>query len=61
MKRRQFMAGSATGVVALRALRRIGYAGALSVELFDPVVQNSDPAVVARTCYAAVTRFTSAP
>jgi len=43
------------------ALRRIGYAGALSVELFDPVVQKSDPAVTARTCYAAVTRFTSAP
>lgn len=41
------------------ALRRIGYAGALSVELFDPVVQKSDPAVTARTCYAAVTRFTS--
>jgi sugar phosphate isomerase/epimerase len=40
------------------ALRRIGYAGALSVELFDPVVQKSDPAVTARTCYAAVTRFT---
>jgi 2-keto-myo-inositol isomerase len=43
------------------ALRRIGYAGALSVELFDPVVQNGDPVVTARTCYAAVTRFTSAP
>ena len=43
------------------ALRRIGYAGALSVELFDPVVQKSDPAVTARTCYAAVTRFTSVP
>ena len=42
------------------ALRRIGYAGALSVELFDPVFQKSDPAVTARTCYAAVTRFTSA-
>jgi 2-keto-myo-inositol isomerase len=41
------------------ALKRIGYAGALSVELFDPVVQKSDPAVTARTCYAAVTRFTS--
>jgi 2-keto-myo-inositol isomerase len=41
------------------ALRRIDYAGALSVELFDPVVQKSDPAVTARTCYAAVTRFTS--
>jgi 2-keto-myo-inositol isomerase len=53
------------GVIPLRkvvdALRRIGYAGALSVELFDPVVQKSDPAVTARTCYAAVTRFTSAP
>jgi sugar phosphate isomerase/epimerase len=34
------------------ALRRIDYAGALSVELFDPVVQKSDPAVTARTCYA---------
>src|SRR6266496_524503 len=42
------------------ALRRIGYAGALSVELFDPVVQKSDPSATARTCYAAVTRFTSA-
>jgi len=42
------------------ALRRIGYAGALSVELFDPEVQKSDPAVTARTCFAAVTRFTSA-
>ena len=42
------------------ALRRIGYAGALSVELFDPVVQKSDPAATARACYAAVTRFTSA-
>lgn len=41
------------------ALRRIGYGGALSVELFDPVVQKSDPAVTARACYAAVTRFTS--
>jgi 2-keto-myo-inositol isomerase len=41
------------------ALRRIGFAGALSVELFDPVVQKSDPAATARTCYAAVTRFTS--
>lgn len=41
------------------ALRRIDYAGALSVELFDPVVQKSDPAVTARTCYAAVTGFTS--
>jgi sugar phosphate isomerase/epimerase len=41
------------------ALKRIGYAGALSVELFDPVVQKSDPAVTAQTCYAAVTRFTS--
>jgi 2-keto-myo-inositol isomerase len=41
------------------ALRRIGYAGALSVELFDPLIQKSDPAVTARTCYAAVTRFTS--
>ncbi len=43
------------------ALRRIGYAGALSVELFDPVVQKSDPTATARTCYAAVTTFTSAP
>ena len=43
------------------ALRRIGYVGALSVELFDPAVQKSDPAATARTCYAAVTRFTSAP
>jgi len=42
------------------ALRRIGHAGALSVELFDPVVQKSDPAATARACYAAVTRFTSA-
>jgi len=42
------------------ALRRIGYAGALSVELFDPVVQKSDPAATARACYAAVTRFASA-
>jgi len=42
------------------ALRRIGYAGALSVELFDPVVQKSDPAATARACYAAVSRFTSA-
>ena len=54
-----------TGVIPLtrvtEALRRIGYAGALSVELFDPVVQKSDPAATARTCYAAVTRFTSAP
>jgi sugar phosphate isomerase/epimerase len=54
-----------TGVIPLTkvvdALRRIGYAGALSVELFDPVVQKSDPAVTARTCYAAVTRFISAP
>ena len=41
------------------ALRRIGYAGALSVELFDPMVQKSDPAATARSCYAAVTRFTS--
>jgi sugar phosphate isomerase/epimerase len=43
------------------ALRRIGYASALSVELFDPAIQKSDPAATARTCYAAVTRFTSAP
>ena len=54
-----------TGVIPLRkvvgALRRIGYVGALSVELFDPVVQKSDPNLTARTCYAAVTRFTSAP
>ncbi len=54
-----------TGVIPLRkvvdALRRIGYAGALSVELFDPVIQKSDPNLTARTCYAAVTRFTSAP
>jgi len=54
-----------TGVIPLRkvvgALRRIGYVGALSVELFDPVVQKSDPLVTARTCYAAVSRFTSAP
>jgi sugar phosphate isomerase/epimerase len=54
-----------TGVVPLakvvEALRRIGYAGALSVELFDPAIQKSDPAATARTCYAAVTRFTSAP
>jgi len=42
------------------ALRRIGYAGALSVELFDPVVQKSDPAATARACYAAVSRFTPA-
>jgi len=53
-----------TGVIPLakvvEALRRIGYAGALSVELFDPAVQKSDPAATARTCYAAVTRFTSA-
>ena len=52
-----------TGVIPLTkivdALRRIGYAGALSVELFDPEVQKSDPAMAARTCYAAVTRFTS--
>lgn len=51
-----------TGVIPLTkvvdALTRIGYAGALSVELFDPVVQKSDPAATARTCYAAVTRFT---
>lgn len=51
------------GVIPLRkvvdALKRIGYAGALSVELFDPVVQKSDPAATARTCYAAVSRFTS--
>jgi len=40
-------------------LRRIDYAGALSVELFDPVVQKSDPAATARACYAAVSRFTS--
>jgi sugar phosphate isomerase/epimerase len=54
-----------TGVIPLArivdALRRIGYAGALSVELFDPVIQKSDPAVTARTCYAAVTLFTSMP
>ena len=43
----------------VEALRRVGGAGALSVELFDPVVQKSDPALTARTCYAAVTRFTS--
>jgi len=53
-----------TGVIPLakvvEALRRIGYAGALSVELFDPAVQKSDPAATARACYAAVTRFTSA-
>ncbi len=53
-----------TGVIPLtkvvEALRRIGYARALSVELFDPVIQKSDPAATARTCYAAVTRFTSA-
>ena len=53
------------GVIPLRrvvdVLRRIGYAGALSVELFDPVVQKSDPTLTARTCYAAVTRFCSAP
>jgi sugar phosphate isomerase/epimerase len=52
-----------TGVIPLGrvvdALRRIGYAGALSVELFDPLVQKSDPAATARACYAAVTRFTS--
>ena len=54
-----------TGVIPLGrvvgALRRIGYPGALSVELFDPLVQKSDPAATARACYAAVTRFTSAP
>ena len=53
-----------TGVIPLakvvEALRRIGYAGALSVELFDPAIQKADPAVTARTCYAAVSRFTSA-
>ena len=43
------------------ALRRIRYAGALSVELFDPALQRADPALTARTCYAAVTRFTAAP
>jgi 2-keto-myo-inositol isomerase len=52
-----------TGVIPLGkvvdALRRIGYAGALSVELFDPAIQKSDPASTARTCYEAVTRFTS--
>ena len=52
-----------TGVIPLQrvtgALRRIGYAGALSVELFDPAVQAADPAVTARTCYAAVSKFTS--
>ena len=42
------------------ALRRIGYAGALSVELFNPAIQKSDPVVTARTCYAAVIRFISA-
>ena len=51
-----------TGVIPLRkvvdGLRRIGYAGALSVELFDPAIQKGDPAVTARTCYAAVTGFT---
>ncbi len=50
-----------TGVIPLLrivgALRRIGYAGALSVELFDPAVQAADPAMTARTCFAAVTRF----
>jgi 2-keto-myo-inositol isomerase len=54
-----------TGVIPLArvvtALRRIGYAGALSVELFDPAVQKGDPAATARSCYAAVTRFTSSP
>ena len=53
-----------TGVIPLGrvvdALRRIGYTGALSVELFDPLVQKGDPAATARACYAAVTRFTSA-
>jgi 2-keto-myo-inositol isomerase len=53
-----------TGVIPLtkvvEALRRIGYAGALSVELFDPAIQKADPAATARTCYAAVSRFTSA-
>ena len=52
-----------TGVIPLPrvigALRRIGYAGALSVELFDPAVQAADPAVTARTCYAAVTKYVS--
>lgn len=51
-----------TGAIPLTkvvdALKRIGYAGALSVELFDPAVQKSDPSAVARSCYAAVTRFT---
>ena len=50
-----------TGVIPLPrvigALHRIGYAGALSVELFDPAVQAADPAITARTCFAAVTRF----
>jgi 2-keto-myo-inositol isomerase len=53
-----------TGVIPLEkvveALRRIGYAGALSVELFDPAIQKADPAATARTCYAAVSRFTAA-
>jgi 2-keto-myo-inositol isomerase len=52
-----------TGIIPLEkvvaALKRIGYAGALSVELFDPTIQKGDPAVTARTCYAAVTRFTA--
>ena len=70
MKRREFIVDAGrltpgTGVIPLarivEALRRIGYAGALSVELVDPVIQKSDPAPTARTCYAGVTRFTSAP
>jgi 2-keto-myo-inositol isomerase len=52
------------GVIPLgkvvEALKRIGYAGALSVELFAPEVQKADPLATARTCYAAVARFTSA-
>jgi sugar phosphate isomerase/epimerase len=41
----------------VKALKRVGYRGALSVELFGGSYQSGDPREVAARCYSAVRKF----
>ncbi len=51
--------GSLPLAIVTGALRRIGYRGALSVELFGESFHTGDPKLVAERCYRAVRRYTA--
>ncbi len=52
--------GSLPLAIVTAALRRAGYRGALSVELFGEAFHTGDPKLVAERCYRAVRRYTGA-